>query len=271
MTLYRANPKDGVAWITGASTGIGRQLALDLAGEGYLVAVTARDEERLVTLVEEAAGAPGRIVPFLCDVTDEQGMEKTVAQIEKEAGPIVLAVFNAGNYYPTHGERLDAFNFVSTFSVNVFGVIFGLVPVADRMSRRGFGQIAIVGSVTAYFGLPAAAAYGGTKAALNSIAQSLRFDFDKLNIRLQIINPGFIDTPLTAKNRFKMPALMSVGEASRRMVEGFRKGGFEVTFPRRLTWTLKAMDYLPQELYYRIVRRVTGWNKRQFGQIRKRK
>src|SRR5690606_16491304 len=88
MTLYRADPEDGVAWITGASTGLGRQLALDLAGEGFVVAATARDGERLLTLVKEAAGAPGRIVPYFCDVTDEHGMERTVAAIEKELGPV---------------------------------------------------------------------------------------------------------------------------------------------------------------------------------------
>jgi NAD(P)-dependent dehydrogenase (short-subunit alcohol dehydrogenase family) len=265
MSLYRAKPQDGVAWITGASTGIGRQLALELAREGYTVAVTARDQERMETLSKEAEQTPGRIVGFLCDVTDEQGMERTVSQIEKTLGPIVLAIFNAGNYFPTHGERLDAFNFKATFDVNLMGVVYGLVPVADRMRDRGHGQVAIVGSVTSYFGLPSAAAYGGSKAALNSMAQSLRYDFDKLNIRIQMFNPGFIDTPLTSKNRFSMPALMPVDKAAARMLDGLRSGGFEVTFPRRLTWALKAMTYLPNELSYRIMRRITGWDKRQFG------
>ena len=265
MTLYRAKPQDGVAWITGASTGIGRQLALDLAREGYTVAVTARDQERMDTLAKEAEATPGRIVGYLCDVTDEPGMDRTVAQIETDLGPIVLAVFNAGNYYPTHGERLDVYNFRSTIEVNLMGVINGLVPVADRMRDRGFGHVAIVGSVTSYLGLPSAAAYGGTKAAINSVAQSLRYDFDKLNIRIQMFNPGFVDTPLTKKNKFSMPALMAVEDAAKRMVEGIRSGGFEVTFPRRLTWGLKVLSLLPHELSYRLLRRMTGWDKRQFG------
>lgn len=271
MALYRANPKDGIAWITGASTGIGRQLALDLARQGYAVAVTARDAEQFPSLLAAAAGAPGRIVPYPCDVTDEQGMERTVASIERDVGPIVLAVFNAGTYLPTHGERLETYNFQATFRINVMGVIHGLVPVSDRMRDRGFGQIAIVGSVTSYFGLPSAAAYGGSKAALNSIAQSLRYDFDKLNIRIQMVNPGFVATPLTAKNRFAMPGLMSVENASARMVAGFRTGGFEITFPRRLSWALKAGLYLPSGLYYRIIRKMTGWDKRKFGSIRDRR
>lgn len=270
MTLYRADPKDGVAWITGASTGIGRQLALDLAREGYVVAATARDEERLIALSRAAADLPGRIVPFLCDVTDEKGMEETVAAIERQEGPIVLAVLNAGLFHPTHGERLDAYNFASIFDVNLLGVIYGLVPLADRMRDRGFGQIALVGSVTAYLGLPAAAAYGSSKAALNSIAQSLRYDFDKLNIRLQIVNPGFVATPLTARNHFTMPALMAVEEASRRMRRGFRRGGFEIAFPRRMTWAMKALAMMPDGLSYRIMYRLTGWNRRRFGRTDRR-
>ena len=271
MTLYRAGPGDGVAWITGTSTGIGRQLALDLAGEGYVVAATARDQKGMASLVREAEGKRGRIVSFPCDVTDEQGMERTAAAIERELGPIVLAVFNAGVYSATHGERLETYNFAMTFGVNVLGVIHGLVPAADRMRDRGFGQIAIVGSVTAYLGMPGAAAYGGSKAALNSIAQSLRYDFDKLNIRLQIVNPGFVDTPLTARTRFRMPALMPAEEASRRIARGLKTGGFEILFPRRLAWPLKAAGLLPAGLAYRLLRRLTGWHRRRFGRAKDRR
>lgn len=260
MTLYRADPKDGVAWITGASTGIGRQLALDLAGRGYVVAATAREEAELAELARACPG-PGRIVAFAQDVTDEAGMERTVASIEAELGPVVLAVFNAGLYSPTIGRRLESYNFAATFAVNVLGVIHGLVPAADRMRDRGFGHIVIMGSVTAYFGLPTAAAYCGSKAALNGIAQSLRYDFDALNIRLQIVNPGFVNTPLVGRNRFPMPAMLDVGEACRRIVRGIARGGFEVAFPRRLIWPSKLLALLPAGLTYRIVRFATGWDR----------
>lgn len=265
MTLYRADPKDGVAWITGASTGIGRELALVLARRGYVVAATARDDAGLQSLRDEARGLAGRVIPYLCDVGDEAAMERTVERIEVEEGPIVLAVFNAGNYSPSHGERLETFNFQSTYQVNLMGVIYGLVPVADRMRDRGFGQVAIVGSVTSYLGLPSAAAYGSSKAALNSLAQSLRYDFDKLNIRLQMVNPGFVATPLTAKNRFRMPGLMQVDKAATRLADGLLRGGFEIAFPRRLAWPLKVLTLLPLELQYRIMRRLTGWDGRRFG------
>jgi NAD(P)-dependent dehydrogenase (short-subunit alcohol dehydrogenase family) len=265
MALYRARPEDGVAWITGASTGIGRQLAIDLASEGYTVAATARDEASLAELEEEAHDLGGRIVPFLCDVADEAEMERTVARIEKQTGPIALAIFNAGTFHPTHGERMETYGFVANFKVNLLGVVFGLVPVVDRMRERGFGQLVLVGSIVAYFGMPSTAAYGASKAALNNMAQALKYDLDKLNIRIQIVNPGFVDTPMLAKHRSLLPALMTVEEASRRMVRGIRRGGFEIAFPRRLIWPLKAGIRLPAMAFHWLIRKLTGWDRRRFG------
>src|SRR5690606_8449907 len=114
----------------------------------------------------------------------------------------------------------------------------------------------------AYGGLPTSAAYGASKAALNTLASSLKFDLDHVNIRVQIINPGFVETPLTAKNRFAMPALVSVEAASRSIVKGLAHGGFEVAFPRRLAWTLKLANALPYALYFPLVARATGWNRK---------
>lgn len=268
MALYRAKPADGVAWVTGASTGIGRSLARNLAAEGYTVAATARDEERLHTLVEETAGFAGRIVPFVCDVTDELQMSRTVDAIEKTAGPIVLAVFNAGNYFQTRGERLDVLNFAKTFEINLLGVVFGMVPVVDRMRERGRGQLVLVGSASSYFGWPSASAYGASKAALNNMAEGLKHDFDRMNIRIQVVNPGFVDTPLTEKNQFSMPALMPVEKAARRMADGIRGGGFELNFPRRFTWFLKFLRILPMPLRYWFIHKVTGWDKRPMANSR---
>lgn len=265
MALYRAAPEDGVAWITGASTGIGRQLALHLADLGFSVAATARDQDGLADLVSAANGSPGKVTAYYCDVTNEAAMESNLRQIEDELGPVVLAVFNAGIYSPTLGERLETLNFTTTFSVNVFGVLNGLVPLADRMRDRGFGHIAIIGSVTAYVGLPTAAAYGASKAALNNMAQALRHDFERLNIRLQIINPGFVETALTTRYRIPMPMKMTVAEAACRITRGLRSGSFEVAFPRRLVWPLKALRFLPQNFVHALVRRVTGWDRHRIN------
>ncbi|TIV64059.1 MAG: SDR family NAD(P)-dependent oxidoreductase, partial [Mesorhizobium sp.] len=245
MTLYRANPKDGVAWITGGSSGLGRALAKDLARQGYAVAVTSLPSDPADTLLVETAQMTGHVKSFPCDVTDEEGMARTAAAIENEMGPIVLAVFNAGNYIATPGEHLVVRDFHRSFAVNYFGIVNGLVPVVDYMRARARGHVVLVGSVTAYSGWPTTAAYGGTKAAINILAESLKYDFDKMNIRIQVINPGFVDTPLTEKNTLPMPSLMPVQRASRRMARGIRKGGFEVTFPYHISWPLKLLGLLP--------------------------
>ena len=259
MAIYRADPKHGVCWITGGSTGIGRQLALDLAREGWTVAVTSRVEDPIEPVIEAAAGLPGRILPFYCDVTDETGMAAAVDAIENEAGPIMLAIFNAGVYIPIHGEALDLANFRKTYEANIFGVLHGLVPAVERMKQRNRGHVVVMGSVTAYFGWPTLAAYGATKAALNNMADALRYDFEKMNIRIQIANPGFVDTALAAKNKYLMPALMPVDKASRRIVKAINSGGHEATLPWRLTWFLKLMRAWPHELRFAFMNYATRW------------
>lgn len=259
MAIYRADKQHGIAWITGGSTGIGRQFALDLAAEGWTVAITSRREDPIEPVIEAAAGLPGKVLAFYCDVTDEPGMAATVDAIEKEAGPIVLALFNAGVYIPMHGEALDLANFRKTYEVNLFGVLHGLIPVVDRMRKRSRGHVVLMGSVTAYFGWPTLAAYGATKAALNNMADALRYDFEKMNIRIQIINPGFVDTPLAKKNIHLMPALMPVEKASRRMMKAIRSGGYETTFPWRLTWGLKFLRAWPHEPLFAFMNYTTRW------------
>jgi short-subunit dehydrogenase len=265
MSLYRASPADGVAWVTGASGGIGREVALLLAARGYAVAVTARREDELSVLTRELAGGKGRIVAFPADVTDEAAMAEVVSSIEREMGPLVLAVFNAGTYVPISGARIALDKVRKIFEVNVMGVVNGLAPALQAMVARGRGQVVLTGSVSAYFGLPAASAYGASKAALNNMAESLKHDLDKMNIRIQIVNPGFVDTPLTKKNRFAMPALVPVDQAGRRFVDGIERGGFEVTFPRRFTWVLKLLRILPMPLRYRIMHRAMGWDQRDIS------
>ena len=264
MELYRAKPRDGIVWITGASAGIGKALALQLAAEGFDIAATARSEDKLAALVDEAKALPGHIHSFVGDVTDELGMAAMVDAIEATHGPISLAVFNAGNYYPTAGEALNIENFRKTYEINLFGVMNGLVPVVEKMKAYGQGQVVLVASVSGYSGLPAASAYGASKAAINNMAESLKFDFDKMNIRIQVVNPGFIDTPLTEKNDFEMPALMPVDKAAKAMADGIRNGGFEITFPRRFTYVLKLLRMLPHPVYFWLMSRATDWKNRPF-------
>ncbi|MBA3449552.1 MAG: SDR family NAD(P)-dependent oxidoreductase, partial [Pseudaminobacter sp.] len=160
-------------------------------------------------------------------------------------------------------------NIMKTFEINLFGVVYGLVPVVEYMRERGRGQVVLVGSASCYFGWPSAAAYGASKAALNNLAEALKHDFDKMNIRIQVINPGFVDTPLTERNQFPMPALMHVDKASKRMSAALKSGGFETNFPWRFTWMLKFLRLLPMPVRYALVHAATGWKKRPLAPSRK--
>jgi NAD(P)-dependent dehydrogenase (short-subunit alcohol dehydrogenase family) len=253
MNLYRAKPSDGVVWITGGSSGIGRGLALELAKRGWRVAVSARN------IAPFDAGQTVSVYP--CDVSDPEAMAQTATKIATDLGPIALAVFNAGNYIPVNGNELSLAAFRKTFDVNFHGVINGLVPVVQAMNKIGRGQIVITGSVTSYGGLPTAAAYGASKAALNSMAQSLKFDLDRMNIRIQMVNPGFVDSELTKKNDFAMPGLMQTDAAAKRMADGIETGGFEIRFPHRLAIPLRLVSFLPHRLYFWLVGKATGADK----------
>ncbi|TPW29536.1 SDR family NAD(P)-dependent oxidoreductase [Pararhizobium mangrovi] len=262
MKPYIARPEDGAAWVTGASSGIGRSLALQLAEKGFTVCVTARRGEALQALAVDAQGLAGRIVPMPGDATDADAMVTIVETIARDHGGLSLVVLNAGAYEPVHAETMKLEDFDKTFSVNLGGSVRGLLPSVEAMRRAERGQIVLVASVTGYGGLPTSAAYGASKAALINMAESLKFDLDKLGIRIQVVNPGFVDTPATADNDFKMPALMQPEDAARRIVKGIGSKSFEISFPRRFTGFLKMLQFLPYSGYFAAVNRFTGWPKR---------
>jgi NAD(P)-dependent dehydrogenase (short-subunit alcohol dehydrogenase family) len=248
-------PADGCAWITGASSGIGRAVALELARGGWTVVATARRLGELEALVLEAsaAGHPGAIFAMPGDVTDRAGMEALVGAIEALKGPIALAFLNAG-ISPPIGERIfDVEEFRNVLEVNVMGVAHGLGPVLARMAERGRGQVAVNASIAGFGGLPGAAPYCASKTALIHMCESIKFDCEAAGILLQVVNPGFVDTPLVAKNKFPMPFMMSMDRAAKRVVDGFARGRFEVTFPRRLAWAVKALNQLPYAAYFGIL------------------
>lgn len=262
MNDYVAKPTDGAAWVTGASSGIGRAVALRLAGAGFVVYATARNKDKLADLARDGEGLSGRIVAAPADVTDAGEMERVAGRIVAEEGAIALALFNAGVFLPVHAETFDREAFAKTFAVNLEGVVNGLAPAIQAMRPAGRGQIVLVSSVTGYGGLPTSGAYGASKAALINMAESLKFDLDKLGIRIQVVNPGFVDTPATQKNPFAMPALQPVERAAERIVAGIEGSRFEITFPRRFTYLLKALQLLPYPAYFWLVSRATGWHKR---------
>jgi NAD(P)-dependent dehydrogenase (short-subunit alcohol dehydrogenase family) len=261
MAASRPVPADGCAWITGASSGIGRGVALELARRGWTVAISARREAELEAVAREADGLPGRIVAHACDVTDAEGVARAVAAIERAHGPIVLAFLNAGIAPYIRAPDIDVAAFRQVVDVNIMGVVNGLAAVMPGMASRRKGQIGVNASIAGYGGLPKSAAYGATKAALINMCEALKFDCDNLGLTLQLVNPGFVETPLTGKNDFPMPFLMKNEDAARRVCDGFARGGFEITFPRRFAFLLKAVNLLPYPLYFAVVGRLTGWRK----------
>ena len=246
----------GVVWITGAGKGIGRAVALLLAQRGATVAASARTADDLAGLAAEAAAGRGRIVPFALDVTDEPAVRATVEAIEAELGPIGQAVLNAGAHLPVTAANFVTRPFRRLIETNLMGAVNGLAALAPRFVARRAGRIAVVASVAGYGGLPSAAAYGATKESLINMCEALRPDLARHNVVLQVINPGFVRTPLTDRNDFPMPFLIEADDAAQRIVAGLGSDRFEIAFPRRFALLLKLLRLLPYPLYFAVTRRL---------------
>jgi len=243
-------------WIVGASSGIGRGLALELARAGRTVVASARRANRLKALASEADTLAGSIHPFPLDVTQAKTVREAVARIEAEIAPIGTAILCAGTYVHDRADAIDTAYVKATMDLNFFGAVRTIEALIPRMTRRGGGRIAAVASLAGYRGLPHAAAYGASKAALISYCESLRPELMRSGVVMQVICPGFVETPLTDKNDFPMPFLMPVGDAVRAILRGLRSRRFEIAFPRRLAWSMKFLRILPYWAFFAITRRM---------------
>jgi NADP-dependent 3-hydroxy acid dehydrogenase YdfG len=246
----------GTLWITGASSGIGRSIALHYARAGWQVIASARNAAELASL---AAMVPGQIHAEPLDITDAAAVDAALARIEQAHGPVDAAILNAGTHVGMTAEAFDVAAFRSLVDVNLMGAVNCLGALLPRMIGRKGGQIAVVSSVAGYSGLPTAAAYGATKAALINMCEGLYLECARNNVDLRLINPGFVRTPLTDRNPFPMPFLMEAEDAAARVFVGLTRGrGFEITFPRRFALMLKFLRILPYRLYFALIRRSTG-------------
>ena len=245
-----------VIWITGASSGIGRALALRLARDGHLVAASARSHDELARL--EADAQPGSIRAYRLDVREPEAVSHTLGAIERDLGPVDLAVLAAGTHQPVSAEDFRAADLANLVGINLIGTANCLESLIKTMTGRGCGRIAIVSSVAGYRGLPTSAYYGATKAALINLAEALKFDLDRLGVTIQLIDPGFVKTPLTDRNTFKMPFLISPEQAAEAISRGLTSKAFEITFPKRFTYMLKILRCLPYRLYFPLVARATA-------------
>ncbi len=240
------------AWITGASTGIGRELALQLAARGVKVAASARSVDKLADL----ARADSRIVAVPFDVTSLDDVAAGYRRVVDAIGPVDLAVLNAGVWHPMKSSAYDARLATRSIEVNYLGIVNALEPLIPAMISAGRGQIALVASVAGYRGLPQSAAYAPTKAAVINLAETLRLELSRHGIVVSLVNPGFVETPMTAVNDFPMPFIIKPDDAAARMIRGLEKGKFEIAFPWQLVAMLKLLRILPTGLYLRIAGRL---------------
>lgn len=239
-------------WIIGASEGLGRALARGIVARGGRVVLSARSAGRLQDLAAELAPR-ARVVTL--DVTDDDSADRAVREAGSMDGAVDGVIYSAGRYEPMRAQDWDAAESVAMAQVNFVGALRVLGRVVPEMARRGRGQVMIVGSLSAHRGLPGAIGYGASKAALLSLAQTMRADLAGTGVTVQIANPGFIRTRLTEKNDFDMPSLMDPEDAAARILDQIESGRFETNFPRPFALLFTLGRFLPLSWFHRIFRR----------------
>jgi short-subunit dehydrogenase len=246
-------------WITGGSTGIGKALAVKFASKGWNVAVSARREE----LLNELSDQYENISAFPLDVTDKQKCVEVFDQIKKKYEDIDICFFSTGTWNPKKEKEIDVEQIEEVFKINFFGTVNTIKAVEQYFRDRKKGTITIVSSIAGYRGLPNSTGYGPSKSALNNLAESLYFDFKRYGVRVCLVSPGFIKTPMTDKNDFKMPFIKTTDYAANKIYDGLiNKNVFEIHFPKSLTIILKILSFLPSKLYFSLVGQMTKYQKK---------
>ena len=246
-------------WITGGSTGIGRALAIKFSNEGWNVAISARREE----LLNELSNQYENISAFPLDVTDKIKCNDVFNQIVGKYNNIDICFFSTGTWNPKKEKDIDVEQIEDVFKVNFFGTVNSIKTIEQFFKEKKSGIIAIVSSIAGYRGLPNSTGYGPSKSALNNLAESLCFDFKRFNVRVCLVSPGFIKTPMTDKNDFKMPFLKTPEYAANKIYDGLiNKDIFEIHFPKALTITLKILSFLPSKIYFSLVTKLTKHQKK---------
>ena len=236
-------------WITGASSGIGKALAIRFATEGWHVAASARREN----LLQELNNNNLNIHSFPLDVRDESRAKKIFQNIIEKFKTIDIAVFCTGIHDPEAEKKLSSEKIREIMETNFFGTVNCIMAVNEYFKERKSGHISIVSSVAGYRGLPAASGYCASKAALTNLGESLYFDFKRHGVRVSVISPGFIKTPMTDKNKFPMPMIKSAEYAAEKMFIGLtKKNVFEIHFPLAFTMLMKLLKIMPNWLYFMI-------------------
>ena len=246
-------------WITGGSTGIGKALAIKFAQEGWNVAISARREN----LLKEISDMNSNISSFPLDVTDKSKCTEVFKSIIDKFGSLDICFFSTGTWDPKKEKDIDLDQIENVFKVNFFGTLNSIKCVEKYFKDKQSGIITIVSSIAGYRGLPNSTGYGPSKSALNNLAESLYFDFKKSNVRVCLVSPGFIKTPMTDKNDFKMPFLKTTEYAANKIYNGLVNSNvFEIHFPKSLTLILKIFSFLPSKIYFGLVGKITKYQKK---------
>ena len=237
-------------WITGASSGIGRALAIKFANEGWIVAASARREN----LLQELNKINENIYSFPLDVTNIDQCKTVFNNIVDKLKDIEISIFSTGIHDPESEKEFSLEKIRKIMEVNYFGTMNSINSVYNYYNNKKHGQISIVSSVAGYRGLPAAGAYCASKSALTSFTESLHFEMKRKNVRVSLVSPGFIKTPMTDQNDFPMPMIKSPEFAAEKIYTGLvKKKGFEIHFPKAFTFIMKLLSIIPSSIYFKIV------------------
>ena len=248
-----------VIWITGGGTGIGKAVAIKFANQGWNVAISGRREN----ILKEVEDINPNIKSFPLDVNDKGKCFEIMKNIKDEYGDIDICFFSTGTWDPKKEREIDIEQIENVFKVNFFGTLNCIKSVEDHFRNRKNGIITIVSSIAGYKGLPNSTGYGPSKAALNNLAESLYFDFGRYGVRVCLVSPGFIKTPMTDKNDFKMPFLKTPEYSADKIYDGLiNSDKFEIHFPKSLTLILKFFKIIPDRLYFYLVRKMTKLQKK---------
>lgn len=243
--------QDQIVWIIGASSGIGYALARELSARGATLALSARRQDELEKLNDELGK---RHKVFVLDTSDATTTQRTAQAIGAAFGRIDRIIFLAAAYAPMKTDALDIVATKGIVDINLtgaFNLLHAVLPILKTQKSRG--QLALCGSVAGYIGLPNGQPYSATKAAIINLAESLHAEC-KDSIDIKLINPGFVRTALTDKNKFTMPAMIEPEQAAREIADGLLSHRFEIHFPKRFTLFLKLLRLLP----YALSQRLTG-------------
>ena len=241
-----------VIWITGGSSGIGKALAYKFANEGWQVALSARREE----LLNEISRSNNNIHSFPLDVLNVEKCKEVFNKIVSKFKNIDIAVFSTGIHDPNSERKLNLESVRKIMETNFFGTINSVNSVYNYFKDKKSGHISIVSSVAGYRGLPMAGAYCASKSALISYAESLYFEMKRFNVRVSVVNPGFIKTPMTDQNPFPMPMIVSAEFAAEEMFKGLTKSNsFEIHFPKKFTFIMKILKIMPNWLYLKLIKK----------------